>query len=194
MPVNNTCRFVMGHDRRPMSARDSNVSCSQNDTREGTALARNYSRFGATACQTGASWRITPPLLRNALTPQMLSPFWCLVRKVGNDCVVFLAHPLDLPPLVLTYSRRLAFKCQRNRDKWPSVDVIGSLTELFAIGGVPKHILRDNSLEFVARNLKRWIDNVGLEVHHVEPHCHLGWRKACGPIQKVLHANAFHQL
>ena len=43
-----------------------------------------------------------------------------------------------------------------------SDDVIDSLAELFAMRGVPKHIRSDNGPEFIANELRAWLDRVGV--------------------------------
>jgi transposase InsO family protein len=50
-----------------------------------------------------------------------------------------------------------------------SADVIDSLAELFAIRGVPKHIRSDNGLEFIANELRVWLDRVGVSTLSIEP-------------------------
>jgi transposase InsO family protein len=50
-----------------------------------------------------------------------------------------------------------------------SVDVIDSLAELFAMRGVPKHIRSDNGPEFIAKELRAWLDRVGVSTLYIEP-------------------------
>lgn len=50
-----------------------------------------------------------------------------------------------------------------------SGDVIDTLAELFAMRGVPKHIRSDNGPEFVAHQLRRWLDQVGVGTLYIEP-------------------------
>ncbi len=50
-----------------------------------------------------------------------------------------------------------------------SVDVIDSLAELFAMRGVPKHIRSDNGPEFIANELRTWLDRVGVSTLSIEP-------------------------
>ena len=45
-----------------------------------------------------------------------------------------------------------------------SEDVIDSLAELFAIRGVPRCIRSDNGPEFIASELRSWLDRVGVKV------------------------------
>lgn len=50
-----------------------------------------------------------------------------------------------------------------------SEDVIDTLAELFAMRGVPQHIRSDNGPEFIARAVRRWLRQVGVETLYVEP-------------------------
>ena len=43
-----------------------------------------------------------------------------------------------------------------------SEDVIDTLSELFAMRGVPRHIRSDNGPEFIAQTLRRWLKQVGI--------------------------------
>jgi transposase InsO family protein len=47
--------------------------------------------------------------------------------------------------------------------------VIDTLAELFAMRGVPQHIRSDNGAEFVATNVRRWLDQVGVGTLYIEP-------------------------
>jgi transposase InsO family protein len=50
-----------------------------------------------------------------------------------------------------------------------SEDVIDTLSELFAMRGVPKHIRSDNGPEFIAHALRRWLGQVGVDAMYIEP-------------------------
>lgn len=50
-----------------------------------------------------------------------------------------------------------------------SEDVIDTLAEIFAMRGVPKHIRSDNGPEFIARAIRRWLDQVGVKALYIEP-------------------------
>ena len=50
-----------------------------------------------------------------------------------------------------------------------SEDVIDTLSELFAMRGVPKHIHSDNGPEFIAHALRRWLGQVGVDAMYIEP-------------------------
>ena len=47
--------------------------------------------------------------------------------------------------------------------------VIDVLVELFRIRGVPKHIRSDNGPEFIAKAIRRWLSQAGVETLYVEP-------------------------
>jgi putative transposase len=47
--------------------------------------------------------------------------------------------------------------------------VIDTLTELFAMRGVPRHICSDNGPEFVAKALRHWLEKVGVGTLYIEP-------------------------
>lgn len=50
-----------------------------------------------------------------------------------------------------------------------SEDVIDTLAELFAMRGVPRCIRSDNGPEFIARAIRQWLDQVGVETLYIEP-------------------------
>jgi putative transposase len=50
-----------------------------------------------------------------------------------------------------------------------SEDVIDTLSELFAMRGVFKHIRSDNGPEFIAHALRRWFGQVGVDAMYIEP-------------------------
>ena len=50
-----------------------------------------------------------------------------------------------------------------------SQDVILALADLFLKHGLPKHIRSDNSPEFVARKLKKWLQQLKVQPLYIEP-------------------------
>ena len=50
-----------------------------------------------------------------------------------------------------------------------SEDVIDTLSELFVMRGVPRHIRSDNGPEFIAHALRRWLGQVGVDAMYIEP-------------------------
>jgi len=50
-----------------------------------------------------------------------------------------------------------------------SENVIDTLSELFAMRGVPRHIRSDNGPEFIAQTLRRWLKQVGVGTLYIEP-------------------------
>lgn len=69
--------------------------------------------------------------------------------------------------IVDEYTREcLALKVDRGIT---SEDVIDTLAELFATRGVPRHIRSDNGPEFIAKALRRWLEQVGVEALYIEP-------------------------
>ena len=69
--------------------------------------------------------------------------------------------------IVDEYTREcLALKVDRGIT---SEDVIDTLSELFAMRGVPKHIRSDNGPEFTAQALRRWLNLVRIDTLYIEP-------------------------
>jgi putative transposase len=65
------------------------------------------------------------------------------------------------------YTREcLALKVNRSIT---SEDVIDTLSELFVMRGVPRHIRSDNGPEFIAHALRRWLGQVGVDAMYIEP-------------------------
>ena len=60
----------------------------------------------------------------------------------------------------------LAIKVKR---KLNSGDVIDALSDLFILRGVPSFIRSDNGPEFVAQNVRDWINAVGAKTAYIEP-------------------------
>lgn len=75
--------------------------------------------------------------------------------------------PLKWLSIVDEYTREcLALKVGRGIS---SEGVIASLSDLFAMRGVPRHIRCDNGPEFVADALRRWLKHVGVATLYIEP-------------------------
>lgn len=53
--------------------------------------------------------------------------------------------------------------------RFTSEDVIDTLTELFAMRGVPTHIRSDNGPEFIAQAIGRWLAQLEVETLYIEP-------------------------
>ena len=53
--------------------------------------------------------------------------------------------------------------------KLNSTDVLGVLTDLFILRGIPGHIRSDNGPEFVAKAVRDWITAVGAQTAYIEP-------------------------
>lgn len=57
----------------------------------------------------------------------------------------------------------------RVKRKLNSSDVIDALTDLFILRGPPVYIRSDNGPEFVARDVRDWIEAVGARTAYIEP-------------------------
>jgi putative transposase len=65
------------------------------------------------------------------------------------------------------YSREcLAIRVARNLDHG---DVEECLAELFCTRGVPAHLRSDNGSEFIANELRQWLDRLGVKTLFIEP-------------------------
>lgn len=60
----------------------------------------------------------------------------------------------------------LALKCDRSIT---SEDVIDTLSELFAMRGVPEQIRSDNGPEFTAKAIRRWLEQLSVGALYIEP-------------------------
>ena len=50
-----------------------------------------------------------------------------------------------------------------------SADVLDVLRDLFLIRGVPKHIRSDNGPEFIAKTVRKFLDDTGIDTLYIEP-------------------------
>jgi len=50
-----------------------------------------------------------------------------------------------------------------------SMDVIDQLFQLFILRGVPEHIRSDNGPEFTAKEIRKWLNRVGVKTLFIEP-------------------------
>ncbi len=50
-----------------------------------------------------------------------------------------------------------------------SDDVLGRLTQLFALRGAPAYLRSDNGPEFTARAVREWLERVGVQTLYIEP-------------------------
>ena len=55
------------------------------------------------------------------------------------------------------------------RRSFKAVDVLDVLSELMLIRGVPRHIRSDNGPEFIAKAIRRFLEQVGTETLYIEP-------------------------
>ena len=60
----------------------------------------------------------------------------------------------------------LAIKVKRNLK---SEDVLECLTELFCTKGIPDHIRSDNGSEFTAKQVRKWLNELGVKTLFIEP-------------------------
>jgi putative transposase len=76
-------------------------------------------------------------------------------------------RPLKWLSIIDEYTREcLALEVDRGITSEKAIDV---LADLFRIRGVPKHIRCDNGPEFIAKALRRWLAQAGVETLYVEP-------------------------
>ena len=69
--------------------------------------------------------------------------------------------------IVDEYAREcLMIKIQR---KLGSLDVIDALSDLFILRGIPQYIRSDNGPEFIAKEVRNWIEAVGAQCVYIEP-------------------------
>ena len=57
----------------------------------------------------------------------------------------------------------------RRERSWSSARVISALADVMVIRGVPEHLRSDNGPEFVARDLRKWLDATGAQTLYIEP-------------------------
>ncbi len=89
---------------------------------------------------------------------------WCydFVKDQTTD-----GRPLKFLPIVDEYTREcLALDVARSIT---ATDVIESLRHLFAIRGAPTFIRSDNGPEFIARAIREWLAESGVETLYIEP-------------------------
>ena len=53
--------------------------------------------------------------------------------------------------------------------KLTSIEVLYKLSELFIIHGVPDYIRSDNGSEFIAKELRNWLQRIGVKTAYIEP-------------------------
>jgi len=76
-------------------------------------------------------------------------------------------RPLRLLTVVDEYSREcLAIDVGR---RITSDDVLGHLTELFVLRGVPAYLRSDNGPEFTALVAREWLERVGVKTLYIKP-------------------------
>jgi putative transposase len=57
----------------------------------------------------------------------------------------------------------------RAERRWSSVRVIEALADVMVMKGVPEHLRSDNGQEFVARDLRKWLQSTGAKTLYIEP-------------------------
>lgn len=69
--------------------------------------------------------------------------------------------------LIDEYTREcLAIRCERS---FPSHRVIEALADVVVQRGIPAHIRSDNGPEFVAKQLRAWLEKTGAKILYIEP-------------------------
>jgi len=53
--------------------------------------------------------------------------------------------------------------------KLTSIEVLYKLSELFILYGVPDYIRSDNGSEFIAKELRKWLQSIGVKTAYIEP-------------------------
>jgi len=76
-------------------------------------------------------------------------------------------RPLKILSVIDEYSREcLMLKVARKLRSW---EVIDALNELFLKRGMPKHIRSDNGSEFIARQVRKWLEILEVKPLYIEP-------------------------
>ena len=76
-------------------------------------------------------------------------------------------RPIRMLTVIDEFTRRcLAIVVAR---RLRSDDVLQCLTDLFVAHGPPEHIRSDNGPEFVALNVRSWLDRIGVKTLYIEP-------------------------
>jgi transposase InsO family protein len=69
--------------------------------------------------------------------------------------------------LIDEYTREsLLIRAER---RWSSAKVISALADVMVRKGVPEHLRSDNGPEFVAKDLRKWLENTGAKTLYIEP-------------------------
>jgi putative transposase len=69
--------------------------------------------------------------------------------------------------LIDEYTREcLLIRAER---RWSSAKVIGALADVMVMKGVPEHIRSDNGPEFMAKDLRQWLADMGAKTLYIEP-------------------------
>ena len=53
--------------------------------------------------------------------------------------------------------------------RWSSAKVIEALADVMVANGIPEHIRSDNGPEFVAKDLRQWLADIGAKTLYIEP-------------------------
>jgi len=162
-------------------------------TRAIIALASQYGRYGyrrITALLRGAGWQVGKDRVqciwrREGLkVPAKQRPRGRLWLENGScvrlrperadhvwsyDFVSAMTHDgrtLRILTLIDEYTREcLALRAERRLN---SLEVIDTLADVMLRRGIPEHIRSDNGPEFIARELQKWLANVGTRTLYIE--------------------------
>ena len=96
--------------------------------------------------------------LENPLSWRIKSRFWL---QTHDGRTVRLLNLID-------EHTRESFLVRAER-RWPSSKVIEALADVMVMKGVPEHLRSDNGPEFVARDLRKWLANIGAKTLYIEP-------------------------
>jgi Transposase and inactivated derivatives len=158
------------------------------------ALTRQYGRYGyrrITALLNQAGWQVNHKRIERLWRREglkvpskqpkkgrlWLNEYACIrLRALHQDHVWsydFVHHRTEdgkafrTLNIVDEYTREcLMIKVQR---KLNSRDVINALSDLFILKGIPRYIRSDNGPEFIAQEVRSWVEAVGAQCAFIEP-------------------------
>jgi transposase InsO family protein len=98
------------------------------------------------------------------LRPERANHVWSydFVKAMTND-----GRALRILVVIDEYTREcLALRVAR---RLGSLQVIETLADVMLMRGIPEHIRSDNGPEFIAEELRKWLDKVGTKTLYIEP-------------------------
>ena len=128
--------------------------------REGLKVPQKQKPRGRLWLNNGSCVRLRPERAQHVWSYDFVS------AKTHDGRTVRMLNLIDEHSRECLMIRCELIRCERS---WSSARVIAAPADVMVLKGVPEHLRSDNGPEFVARDLRKWLDATGAKTLYIEP-------------------------